>query len=450
MRISLAVGLALLAAVPLTAQNNANEQAIPTPEHPWEMVVPPPVSGAAYASMVGAEAASNYVRTGVTLSGGYIRNLNPGTGTQTVNDGMFLVQPSFALDRTTTTSHATVSYEPAFTWYQPTSVNTADHAVTADVNMRLSPHVSLRTGEMFSKTTSAFGQVTPTFQGPVSGSTAFVTPGVVGLFVPELSNETMAGMSWQFDRNSMVAASGWLNLLHMTNGAQAKGLFNTNTRGGSGSLIQRVGPQQYLGGIYQYATTQASPVVAAQGVGSEFQTNNLFGFYTAYPRPDVSLSLQGGGQYYTLNSHSSSQYQSWTPAGTASLGWRADHANLAMSYSRLATAGGGIVDGFITNTAALSATMEMSRRWTVAVQGGYSIIGSLVPVAKPQAIQNGHTISGSVVVEHRLRSDLQLSCSYARLHQGYGNVNIPAIANNPDSDRVLVSLIYRLSRPIGQ
>ena len=450
MRTSIAVGLALLTALPLTAQINANDQAVATPEHPWEMVVPPPVSGAAYASLGGAEEASNFLRTGVTLSGGYIRNLNPGSGTQTINDGIYLVQPSFALDRTTTRSHATLTYEPAFTWYAPTSLNTTDHAVSGDINMRLSPHVSLRTGETFSKTSSAFGQVTPTFQTPVTGSTAFVTPGVVGLFVPEITNETMAGMSWQFDRNSMIAASGWLNLLHMTNGSQAKGLYDSDTRGGSGSLIQRIGPQQYLGGLYQYATTQANPVIAAQTGKSEFQSNNLFGFYTAYPRPNVSLSLQGGGQYYILTSNAYPQYRKWTPAGTASIGLQGDHASLAMSYSRLATAGQGVVGGFMTNAALASTTWELARRWRLALEGGYSTIGNLSTVTSPQAIQNGHTVSGSAGIEHGLSADLTVSCNYARLHQSYGAVNIPAVTNNPDSDRVLISLTYRLSRPIGQ
>ena len=47
-------------------------------------------------------------------------------------------------------------------------------------------------------------------------------------------------------------------------------------------------------------------------------------------------------------------------------------------------------------------------------------------------------------------SDYSHSGSYSRLQQSYGNVNIQAIANNPNSDRVLMSLTYLLSRPIGR
>ena len=453
MRTAIALGLVLTMGLPIAAQtvDAYKERTDDQQAHPWQMMVPPPVSGAAYATVVGAEEASNYLRTGVTLSGGYIRNLNPGSGTQTINDGMYLVQPTLAIDRTSTRSHATVTYEPSFTWYEPTSLNTADHAVRADVNLRLSPHVSLRAGETLDKTTSAFGRVNPAFEAPVTGSTAFVTPGVVGLFVPEVTNETMAGLSWQFDRNRMIAGSGWLNLLHVTDNGQAKGLYNTQTRGGSGALIQRVGPQQYLGGMYQYTTTQANPVVATQTNSSDFQTNNLFGFYTAYPLPQISLSLQGGGQHYTLTDHTSSlHYQKWTPAGSASIGWHGYRTGLAMTYSRLGTAGEGVVGGFMTNAAIGSATWEMAHRWTLALEAGYTAIGNLLPVTTAQVIQNGHTVSGTAVVAHDLTANLRVTGSYARLQQSYGNVNIPAIANNPNSDRVLVSLTYLFSRPIGR
>jgi hypothetical protein len=37
---------------------------------------------------------------------------------------------------------------------------------------------------------------------------------------------------------------------------------------------------------------------------------------------------------------------------------------------------------------------------------------------------------------------------YDRLHESYGN--IPAIAANPDIDRVSISLNYQFTRPLGR
>ena len=92
----------------------------------------------------------------------------------------------------------------------------------------------------------------------------------------------------------------------------------------------------------------------------------------------------------------------------------------------------------------------MARHWTMALDAGYTNIGNLLPVTTAQVIQNGHTVSGTAVVGHDLTANLRITGSYSRLQQSYGNVNIQAIANNPNSDRVLMSLTYLLSRPIGR
>lgn len=455
MRTTIAAGLVLAAALPAAAQTidvyqepaRVQQQ---LQQHPWVMTIPAPVSGTAYA-IVGDEEQSNYLRAGITAGGGYVRNLYAQTGTNSINDGIYLVQPTIALDRTSTRSHLMMEYDPSFTWYRPTAINEINHSVKADMNLRLSPYVSLRVGQTFARTSSVFGQVNPSFQAPVSGTTAYVNPGVFGLYSPQITNQTDAGLTWQFGRNSMVAGSGWLTLTNYTDASKAQGMFNTDTRGGSGAFIQRVAPRQYLGGMYQYTTTQAHAAVVTTPGKSELQTNNFFGFYTFYPRPNISVSVQGGGQYYILTQHPFyPDYQKWAPAGTGSIAWQGEHTGLALSYSRLATAGQGVLDGFTTDAAVLSGKWQVARHWTFGIDGAYSMISNLVPITWPNALQRGHTISAGATLEHRFTTNLALRGNYARIHQSYGNIHIPAITTTPDTDRVLISLSYQLSRPIGR
>lgn len=454
MRGQIVIACALLTCLPVLAQNSQDENEI-EPENPLQqvrMMVPPPVSGLAYATLVGAEQRSNYLRAGATFSGGYVRNVEPGTGAD-VNEATYLVEPTLSFDRTAIRLHSTLTYNPSFTWFQaPTAVRTTDQSLGADLQWRIAKYVSLRAGENFLKSTTAYGQALPSYQPSVGGSTQFASPDIVSLYEPHISNQSTAGMTWQYGRNDMVAASGWVDIMNFTNSTEAGGFYNTNTYGGSGSWTHRLGEQQYMGALYQYAWTQADPVSATETGSSQAQVDNAFGFYTVYLTARTSLSLQGGGQYATLiESPIYPDYRGWKPAGNASLGWQGDHTNLTASFGRMVTSGGGLLDAFTTNSVDASARWRMTPSWTINLGGHYSNISNLVSNTFPGAIRQGHTASGEVSLEHQFIPGMLLSCSYARLHQKWSYSVGPSLNNNnPDSDRVLVSLTYSLSRPLGQ
>lgn len=456
MREKILVACVLLTCLPGLAQSSQDDADIAEPENPLHevrMMLPPPVSDAAYATIVGAEKRSNFLRTGVTLSGGYIWNLDPGSGLSSVNEATYLVQPTLAFDRTSSRLHSTLTWNPSFTWYQvPKVVRTTDQSVSGDLQWRLAKYVSLRVGENFRRTSTAFGQITPNFQPSVGGSTEFISPGILGLYEPQMSNTTTAGLTWQYGRNDMVAGSGFLNTLDFTDPARAGGFYNTTGRGGSGSWTHRLGMQQYIGGLYRYSMTQAKPVVSTQVGTSQAQINDLSGFYTLYLTSRLSLSLQGGEQYTSVIAHPFyPDYHAWKPAGTASLGWQGPRTSFAARYSRTVTAGGGLLDAYLTNSANASARWQMTPSWTIGIDGLYSNISNVVPDSWPNAILRGHTASGSASLEHRLSSNLMLSGSYSRLNESWGNVGAATPTNaNPNSDRLLISLSYSLSRPLGR
>lgn len=454
MRGQIVIACALLTCLPVLAQNSQDENEI-EPDNPLQqvrMMVPPPVSGLAYATLVGTEQRSNYLRAGATFSGGYVRNLEPGSSAD-VNEATYLVQPTLSFDRTATRLHSNLTYNPSFTWFQaPTAVRTTDQSLSGDLQWRIAKYVSFRAGENFLKASSAYGQALPSYQPSVGGSTQFASPEIVSLYEPQISNQSTVGITWQYGRNDMVAGSGWVNIVNFTNPAEAGGFYNTNTRGGSGSWTHRLGEQQYIGALYQYAWTQADPVSATETGSSQAQVDNTFGFYTVYLTARTSLSLQGGGQYATLIEHPTyPDYRGWKPGGNVSLGWQGDHTNLAVSFSRLVTSGGGLLDAFTTNSVDGSARWRITPTWTIDLGGHYSNISNLLSNTWPGAIGQGHTASGNVSLEHQVIPGMLLSCSYVRLHQNWSYTANPAPgSSNPDSDRVLVSLTYLLSRPIGQ
>jgi hypothetical protein len=444
----------LLSCMPCLGQSDQDNDAM-APESPVQAVrmeLPPPISGVAYATNVGAESRSNFLRAGITVSGGYVWNLDPSTGLADINEATYLVQPALALDRTTGRFHSTLTYNPAFAWYQmPSVVRTTSHGLTADLQWHLAPYVNLRVSENFLKTSTAFDQILPSFQSSVGGSTQLLSPGIVGLYEPQMSTATSASMTWQYGRNNMVSGSGWMNTVEYTDSSRAGGFNNTNARGAAGSWTHRLGLRHYVGGIYQYTTTRAEPVVSTQIGTSQTQMNSVLGFCTVFLTAHFSLSLQGGGEHTSIIEQPFfPDYRAWKPAGTASLGWQGDHSSFAVGYGRVVTAGSGLLDAYTTNTVDASGRWQLTPSWTVELNGHYSSISNLVPDTWANAIRRGHSGSGTAALERRLSPNLTLSGSYSRVNQSWRNVGGAPFSANPNGDRVLVSLSYTFSRPIGR
>lgn len=445
--------LGMLISLPAFAQTDQDETTADTqtPDQ-TEMALPPPVSAIPYATTVGAEERQNYLRFDLTTGSGYVRNLNPGQATfgENVNEAIYLIEPAFEMNRTGSRLQSRLVYRPSFSWYQvPKVVNTTDQSVLANLAYRLSPHVDIFAAEKFRKSTTAFGQSTPTFQPEIGGATQFTTAEIYGLFEPQTSNHTDTGLSWQFARNDMVAGSGWVENLHFSNPGNAGGLYDMLASGASASWIHRLTLGQYIGGLYQYSWAEANPVSTGERGSSVTGGNNLFGFYTAYLQPRLSLSLEGGEQRYTIQQPGVIGYSAWAPGGTASLSWQGDHTRFAVSYGHMVSAGEGVLNALATNQAAASGQWQLSRAWSTGIDSSYSAMSNVAPQTFAGSnFGRGHMVSGGVSTGYQITPVLQLSGGYARIHQSYQT--IPSIKSNPDSDRVLFTLTYFLQRPLGR
>jgi hypothetical protein len=422
------------------------------------MLLPPPVSDQAYPSQVGAERRANYIRLGALFSAAYIDNMYAGSGAAAISEKIYSVRPTVAFDRTSTRQHITVTYTPGFTFYQPTSdLNETDQNAIVSYNRRMTPRATLNASDVFQKTSTSFSSVFSAPGGAVSGSGSTATQGIIAPFAPRLTNTANGNLSLQFSPRGMVGVSGSQLKLHYPDVAQAPDLYDSDEWGGGAYYSHRITGSHYIGTTYRYARILAYP----KNAQSETQTHTIYLFYTLYLKPNFSLSVSGGPQYFNASQafpSTSSQQSggapasipaatSWSPAVTASMGLQERHTSFAASYSRSVTAGGGLLGTFNSNTVNASGRWQMARTWIGGATASYSTVKT-VNLLLVSSTAGGHSIAGTVSLEHPLSSSLRMSFQYDHLHQSYSG--IVAATSDPDSNREMISISWEFARPLGR
>jgi hypothetical protein len=441
------LGIALVSGVPLWSQVNTAPDATATPASaPAEdrMQTPPPVSGVAYPTTYTSEQQSNYLRGGLTFTTAYNDNVLAGVTSNPVSDVSYAIFPSIALDETTSRLHWVLSYSPGFTFYQRVSSrNQANQNVSIDFRYRLSPHVTLTLGDTFQKSSSVLAQPDLASAGAVTGGIQGVGIAVIAPLADQLNNRGNAEITYQFSANDMIGASWTFTNLHYTDPAQVPGLFDSSSQGGSAFWNHRLAKKHYMGASYQYQRILSYPV----GPQNETQTHAIMLFYTVYLQPNLSLSVSAGPQHSEVSQAPLPSAGTWSPAAAASLGWQAHHTNLAASYSRTISGGGGLVGAFDSSAANLSLRQQLSQNWNAQVVGAYSINKTVTPfffLSSP----GGHSISGSVSIQRKLGQHFSATAGYTRLHQSYSSIT--AISTAPDTNLESVSISYQFARPLGR
>jgi hypothetical protein len=446
------------------------------------MLRPPPVNDEGYSGQVGAEKRSNYFRLGVLFRTAYIDNLYPGssiTGSSSaIAETIYSIFPTIAFDAVTYRSDITFTYNPGFSFYHPTStLNEIDQNAGVAYSLRLTPHVAFHVADRFVKTSTSFGPTSSLGGGPIPSPAPSSTV-VIPPYAQLLTNVADGGLDYQFRPTGMIGISGIISNLHYPDLAQVPGLYDSSERGGGFFYSHRIADTQYLGANYRYARSVQTPT----GEQFETQTHTVYFFYTIYLQKHLSVSVSGGPQYYettqtsTVNSNSpasalttSRRWQanqmtlgepeqaasdqvsipsgsSWTPAFATSIDWQRPHTNFVASYARTVTSGGGLVGSYSSNSAGATARWQMARTWTAGAGANYSIIKVVSPFLF-SSTSGGHTIAGTVTVEHPLSQHLTSAFEYDHLHQSYGGIAV--ISANPDSNRFSGSISWQFSRPLG-
>ncbi len=408
------------------------------------MATPPPVSGAAFPTAVGAETRSNYIRGGVNFQTSYIDNLYGGTAGHPIGETTFSLLPTVTIDQTTPRQHRLISYSPGFIFYRPTSsLDEVNQNAVAEYQLRLTPHSSISLNDTFLDSSTSFLSSNSEVGGTVSGSAQSATPEIVPPFAQELSNQANAEFSVQTGRDTMIGISGMATLLHYPNPSETSGLYDSSSRGGSAFYNRRLTESQYAGATYAYSQFLTYPPNST----SETQTHTISAFYTLYLKKQLSLSISGGPQYYLVTQPPFPSSSAWQPSIMASIGWQGQRTSFAASYLREVTGGGGLLGAYKTSSANISARWQIARNWTAGVGGAYANYSNVSP-ALFSSTAGGHFISGDTTLEHSFAKQLLVGLEYDRMHDSYGGVT--SLTANPNSDRVSGSISWQFMRAIGR
>jgi hypothetical protein len=443
MRILVFVGIILLAAYPLWAQGGAEAAATGTGGGGGAMVTPAPVSGEGYSMGFTSEARSNYLRGGLVFSTAYQSDVATGSNGQPISDVTYTILPTISLDQTRSRLHWVFTYSPGFTFYQKTSsLNQVNQNLGVNLTYRLSPHVTLSLRDSFQQTSSVLNQPNTDLQTPVSGGVFVPNYSVIAPNADVLTNTANATLTYQFAANAMVGASGTFGNLYYPNQSQVPGLANSSSRAGSAFYTHRLAKKHYIGATYQYQAFSAS----ATGVQSETHAQSIFGFYSIYFNPTISLSFFGGPQYSSTQQLGVPSSQGWSPAGGVSFGWRGKLTSFAASYSQTINNGSGLGGAVHAYNASASFNRQLARNLSAAIGAGYA--NNSVLDASPTFNTGGHTISGNASIQRQVGQHLNLQVQYTRVHQSYSDV--AAISAIPDQTRAAVNISYQFMRPLGR
>jgi hypothetical protein len=447
MRLSTQILLLVLLLVAIPALSQVEPSASgggETSEDDTQMMTPPPVSGLPYASEGSEGGRSNYLSATIAASAGYIDNILPGVNTAPVSDETYSIAPSVSLARTTPRQSMALNYSPNFSFYEPTSVfDTVDQSASLTFSQRLSPHLSVGVQDYFMRTNDVFNEAYPFSTGGLTGSNQAPVPALIAPFSEQMSDTLSGSISYQYGLNGMIGGGGSYSNLDYPNPIDALGLYNSSGESGSAFYSKRFSRSQYGGISYSYSRyTGDVPQPSYQT-----QIHTISGFYTFYFNPRCSFSISGGMQHINVTIPGSPAFDSWTPSGVASIGWQGKRASLAASYLHTVYAGEGLYGAYHSDSASGSAGWNFGRTWSGSLGVSYANISSENGLTVGNN-ETGDTLAGDASVRRSFGDRIGLSAGYQRLHESY--TGIAVIAENPDSDRVYVTVSYEFRKSLGR
>ncbi len=199
--------------------------------------------------------------------------------------------------------------------------------------------------------------------------------------------------------------------------------------------------KQYFGLNYAYERILAYPVNEV----SETQTHILLPFYTLYFSQAFSFSFSAGIEHVNTTAPEKPTTSSWAPTISASVGWQGARGSCAANFTRIASAGGGLLGAYDSKTFSASGTRKLSRTWTGDLSAGYTSIHSVTPLTIV-SVQGGDTLTAGASLDHPMGERFSVQFQYQHFHENYNGNSVIAT----DSNHVSATLTYHLSRPLGR
>ena len=429
----------VLIALPLWSQLDSSGASPAGIEAP--MISPAPMNDEGYSMAFASETPrTNYLRGALNFGTAYDDNvlLSQGPG---ISDIRYSILPSISLEQSRSRFRWNLDYSPWFTFYQQHStINEIDHDVAIGLDYRLSPNVTLslrdtsqKTSDLLSLSTQGGGTSASGVVPPTNGS---IVPPTAASRITTLND---VELTYQFSQNAMVGMKGTMAGLWYPNRANLPGLFDSTSESGQGFYTLRLSKRHYVGATYEFQRLLTHP-------SQETQTQSMFGFYTLYLPPTLTVSLFAGPEHSETHGGTALSHAEWSPAAGGSLGWHGARTSLALTGVRRISDGGGLSGAVHSSSADASARWLMARTFISGIGVGYSaskVLDSLLPFGS-----GGHTWSGSVYVQHPLGERLAVQLRYTRLHQSYSDVAV--LSNAPDRNNISFSISYQFERPFGR
>jgi hypothetical protein len=409
-----------------------------------QMMTPPPASGAQYPNITGADLTTNNLHGVIAFDTAYIDNLLPGAGTAPVADTTFSIHPDFRINRTTSLRQLTLRYSPSFTFYEPTSVlDSMDQSAAVNFQQRLSPHIAISLDDFFLRTSNVYSASYPFATGGITGAPQAQAPAVIAPFAEMMTETADASLTYQFGKDGMIGGGGNYSKFEFPKITDAEGLFDSTGEVASAFYSRRLTPSHYIGVTYDYGRS----VVSSPNAPIETQLHTPLPFYTFYFNRSSSISFAGGMQYTSVTQGQKQAFSDWTPAGSVSFGWQSHRAVFAASYLHTVTSGQGLYGAFYLDSVGATGYWNFSRTLSGAVGTSYTNTSALSQL-DGLAYNGGDTFTAHASMKDDIGKSIEVEFGYDRLQEKYNGIAV--ITQNPNNDRVFVTLIYVINRPVGR
>ena len=406
------------------------------------MSLPPSVGGSFYPTAVGRDARSNILSGGVLAVASYDNNVLAGETAHPVAAETYTILPNIRLEERTTRFRSSLSYSPGFMFFDPTSdLNQVTQNAVGEFQYRMTPHTRIGMQEVFQQNSTVFSEPYTVSGQTVTGSAIYQSPIAIAPYAGQIMDSTQVNGGYQFSRSSMVSAAGYFSTYHYSTQALGEGLYNSTSEGGSASYSHRLTRTQSLGLAYRYMYSKTPDY--GSSTTSQFGT----AYYSVALGQGFSFSITGGPEYTTTASPGIAATSSWAPSGNVGLGFNRVRESFAINYSRSVTTGWGFLGSYTADSANATAKYLLTQRLIAGVNGNYANTKN----ASPEIITyspTGHMLFGRASLEYLLGEHVHLVGEYSHLHEDY--FGIAALAADPNSDRVALSLNYSFQKPLGR
>lgn len=370
------------------------------------------------------------------------------------SDQEYDVQPTLDFKQELERLQWSLYYAPGFSYNQHYSQRRYfSQLAGSDFAYLLRKHLQLHLHGQAAVTSNPFDQLDRNASAPQLNLIDRPNTSVILPKYKQIAGQGGIGIDWFESAFTTVNLSGDISDLRYRNLAtptlSSRKLIDTRVVHGHGAILHRFTAKETLGFMYDYQDL-GFPKAHSRTVTHSFQAVEQYSF-----TPNMTVTLFAGPEYsrqhdivelnFLLFILSFPTFHTmWSPVAGAQYAWQGQHNAFRASYVHKISDGGGLIGAVTLNHGEAEFRSQLTRRWTFTLDGYYGDSDAL-GAAGTSTLKS---YAGNIGFERELTPNLFVDLAYSRLHQKRsGSV---AGLTNEDHNRVLFSLEYRWSHPLGR